>query len=116
MGNGGASSIEGKPTDEVKPSGERARLESKLHPAVLEEFDCWKQSRQNCRLAADDTLELQLWLSDASDPVIAQLTAVGFVVSQPRAHEKVLIGRLPVAKLAELVKISAVRFVSPVRR
>jgi Ca-activated chloride channel family protein len=106
----------GAPSVEVKPTGERALLESKLHPTVLQDFDCWKQSGQNGKLVTDDTLELQLWLADASDPVIAQLTAVGFVLSQPRSHEKVLVGRLPVAKLADLVKINAVRFVSPVRR
>ena len=106
----------GAPSVEVKPTGERALLESKLHPTVLQEFDCWKQSGQNCKLVTNDILELQLWLADASDPVIAQLAAVGFVVSLPRSHEKVLVGRLPVAKLADLVKIDAVRFVSPVRR
>jgi hypothetical protein len=106
----------GAPSVAVKPTDERDLLESKLHPTVLQEFDCWKQSGQNCKLVTDDTLELQLWLADASDPVIAQLTAVGFVVSQPRSHEKALVGRLPVSKLVDLVKIDAVRFVSPVRR
>ncbi len=106
----------GAPSVEVKPTGERALLESKVHPVVLQEFDCWKKSGQNCKLATDGILELQLWLADDSDPVVAQLTALGFVMSQPRSHEKVLVGRLPVAKLADLAKINAVRFVSPVRR
>jgi Ca-activated chloride channel family protein len=107
----------GAPSVEVKPTGERALLESKVHPVALQEFDCWKESGQNCKLATDGILELQLWLADDSDPVVAQLTALGFVMSQPRrSHEKVLVGRLPVAKLADLVKINAVRFVSPVRR
>jgi hypothetical protein len=106
----------GMPSVEIKPTGERALLESKLHPAVLQAFDCWKQSGQNCTLAADGILELQLWLTDATDPVVAQLTALGFVESRPRSHERVLVGRLPVAKLADLAKINAVRFVSPLRR
>jgi hypothetical protein len=48
--------------------------------------------------------------------VIAQLSALGFVVSQHRSPGKVLAGRLPVEKLADLANISAVHFALPVRR
>ncbi|HWY20430.1 MAG TPA: VIT domain-containing protein [Candidatus Acidoferrum sp.] len=104
-----------KPSVEVKPTGERATLEAKLHPAVLRAFDCWQKSEQHCKLVTDGTLEVQLWLGEDSDSVIAQLSALGFVKSQSRSRGKVLAGRLPVEKLADLVKISAVHFVSPVR-
>ena len=100
----------------AKPTGERSLLESKLHPTVLQQFDCWKQSGTNCGLVKDGMLELQLAMTDAGDSVMAKLSALGFVASGPQAHNKVLVGRLPVAKLVELVKIGAVRFISPVRR
>ncbi len=101
---------------ETKPTGERALLDSKLNPVVLQAFDCWKQSGNNCKLVHDGTLELELWLTDDSDPVIAQLTALGFVVSQHRPHEKMLVGHVPVEKLTDLAKIPAVHFISPIRR
>jgi len=41
---------------------------------------------------------------------------LGFTTSQARPKDKVLVGHLPVDKLADLAKISAVRFASPVRR
>jgi len=94
---------------------ERDMLESKLHPGVLKQLDCWKESGEKCGLVKDGVLELQIFLTDGSDSVIAQLTALGFVASLPASHG-VLVGRLPAAKLVDLVKIQAVRFVSPVRR
>jgi hypothetical protein len=42
----GATSVPGS----EKPTGERVLLESKLHPALLATFDCWKKSGQDCRL------------------------------------------------------------------
>jgi len=101
---------------EEKPTGERAMLESKLHPALLEAFDCWKKSGQDCKLVKDGTVEVQLWLTDDSSAVLEQLNALGFITSHARQKDKVLVGRLPTEKLADLAKISAVRFASPVRR
>ncbi len=100
---------------DAKPSGERAVLEAKLHPALLAVFDCWKKSGQDCKLAKDRTVEIQLWLTDNSDVVLEQLKALGFTTSQSRPKEKVIVGHLPAEKLAELANMSAVRFVSPVR-
>jgi Ca-activated chloride channel family protein len=101
-----------------KPTSERALLESKLHPGLLEAFDCWTISGQNCKQVQgkDGKLEVQLWLTDDSGAVLAQLKALGFTTSQTRPKEKSLVGNLPAEKLVDLARISAVRFVSPVRR
>ena len=101
---------------EEKPTGERALLESKLHPALLEAFDCWKKSGPDCQLTPGGTMEVQVWLTDDSGGVLEQLKALGFTMSQARGKEKAIIGHLPAEKLADLAKVSAVRFVSPVRR
>jgi Ca-activated chloride channel family protein len=103
---------------DTKPASERALLESKLHPALLEAFDCWKKSGQDCKLVLvkDGSVEVQLWLTDDSSAILDQLKALGFTTSQARPKEKVLVGRLPAEKLTDLAKISAVRFVSPIRR
>jgi hypothetical protein len=61
-------------------------------------------------------VEVQLWLTDDSTAVLDQLKAFGFTTSKAVHGEKALVGRLPVEKLADLARISAVRFVSPVRR
>ncbi|MBZ5548698.1 MAG: VWA domain-containing protein [Acidobacteriia bacterium] len=103
-------------TREEKPTGERATLESKLHPALLEAFDCWKNSGQDCKLVKDGTVEVQLWLTDDSAAVLEQLKELGFTTTQARPKEKVVVGQLPAEKLADLAKMSAVRFVSLVRR
>jgi hypothetical protein len=100
----------------AKPTGERAVLESKLHPALLKAFDCWKNSGQGCKLVKDGAVEVQLWLTDDSGAVLEQLKALGFTTSQARPKEKVIVGHLPVEKLADLAKISAVRFASPAKR
>jgi hypothetical protein len=103
-------------TADGKPAGERVLLASKLHPALLEAFDCWENSGQDCKLVKDGSVEVQLWLADDSTAILDQLKAVGFTASQLRQGEKALVGRLPAEKLADLARISAVRFVSPVRR
>jgi len=100
----------------AKPTGARAALESKVNPAVLDVFDCWKRFVQDCKFLKDGKLEVQLWLTRNSGVAATQLSALGFTVLSRRSGGTVLVGRLPVQNLEELVKISAVRFVSLVRR
>ena len=64
----------------------------------------------------DGTIEVQLWLTDDSSAVLEQLKALGFTTSETRPKEKVIVGHMPVEKLTDLAKISAVRFVSPVMK
>jgi Ca-activated chloride channel family protein len=101
---------------DAKPNGERAVLESKLNPTLLEAFDCWKSQRLDCKLAEDGTVEIQLFLMDDSTVVIEQLKALGLAVSQDRPRQRIVIGRLSMWRLAELAKMETVRFVAPVRR
>jgi Ca-activated chloride channel family protein len=110
------SAIAPPATADGKPTSERVLLESKLHPALLEAFDCWKKSGQDCKLVKDGSVEVQLWLTDDSTAVLDLLKALGFTASEACHGEKAFVGRLPAEKLADLAGISAVRFVSPVRR
>jgi Ca-activated chloride channel family protein len=103
------------PADD-KPAGARALLESKLHPALLKAYDCWKKSGLDCKLVKHGVVEVQLWLADESGAVLAQLEALGFTTAQARSKTKVIVGQMPAEKLAELATIAAVRFVSPPRR
>ncbi|HWZ84164.1 MAG TPA: VIT and VWA domain-containing protein [Terriglobales bacterium] len=106
---------ESPPVDQ-KPASDRTLLESKLHPTLLEAFDCWKKSGSDCKLAPGGTVEVQVWLTDDSAAVLEQLRTAGFAASQDRPKEKVVAGTIPVDKLADLAKIGAVRFISRARR
>jgi Ca-activated chloride channel family protein len=97
---------------EPKPIGERAVLEAKLSPLLLDHLDCWKKQPSDCKLAKDGTIEIQLFLTDDSPAVIEQIEALGLSVSQDRPKEKAVIGRIPVGKLANLANVRSVRFIT----
>ena len=101
---------------DTKPIGDRALLESKLSPALLESFDCWKKHSAGCKLAPDGTIEIQLFLTEDQAAVAEQLKTSGFVLSQTRQKEKVVVGRVPIEKLLELARMEAVRFIASVRQ
>jgi Ca-activated chloride channel family protein len=100
--------------DKTKPTGERAVLESKLHPTLLAAFDCWKQSGDNCKMVHDGKIEIQIFLTGTQPEISDQLKALGFEAKANSAR-KVLAGTLPIEKLQALIQITAVRFVSPLR-
>ena len=57
--------------------------------------------------------EVQIWLKDTSHGTMARLKKLGFeLLLQPKTA-KLIIGRLPITKLAELAKLEAVRYVTP---
>ena len=61
----------------------------------------------------DGKAEVQLWLNEKTPEIIAQLKALGFeVIAEPNGS-KLLIGRLPVDKLAALAELKFVRFAAP---
>jgi hypothetical protein len=99
-----------------KPTGERAILESKLSPALLAAFDCWKESGSACTKIKGDQVDLQLFLTPDSNAAIEQLKALGFTISEERQKQRTVIGRLPVGKLVELAQMDAVRFVALIKR
>jgi hypothetical protein len=60
-------------------------------------------------------VEVQVWLSDASDAAIEKLKAAGLeVLLQPRAG-KLVIGRIKVELLETLALLDVVKFVEPAR-
>jgi hypothetical protein len=103
-------------TPDIKPSGDRALLESKLSPAVLKRFDCWKKQASDCKLAPDGTVDLQLFLNENSAALIEQLKAMGLQISQIRKQERLVIARVSLDKLTDLAKLQQIKFVSEPRR
>jgi Ca-activated chloride channel family protein len=98
------------------PPNDRALLESKLSPAVLERFDCWKKQASECKLAPDGTADVQLFLSENSAAVIDQLKALGLQISQIRKKERLVIARVPIDKLTDVANLRQIKFVSEPRR
>jgi len=99
-----------------KPSTERALLESKLSPAVLALFDCWKNKAKGCKLASDGTVEIQLFLTEDPATALDQLKTAGLRVLQARTKDKVVTGRIPIEKLTALANLDAIKFVAPPRQ
>jgi hypothetical protein len=108
--------VQPSPTPDIEPTGERALLESKLSPAVLERFDCWKKQASDCKLAPDETVDLQLFLTKDSAAVIEQLKALGLQISQMRKKERLARARVPLDRLTDLAKLPQIKFVSELRR
>jgi len=108
--------VQPSPTYDTKLTGDRAMLESKLSPTVLERFDCWKKQASDCKLAPDGTVDLQLFLNENSAALIEQLKAIGLQISQIRKQERLVIARVPLDKLADLAKLQQIKFISEPRR
>lgn len=98
------------------PTGDRALLESKLSPSVLDRLDCWKKHASDCKLAPNEIVDLQLFLTESSIALIDQLKALGLQISQIRKKERLVIARVPLGKLTELAKLQQVKFISEPRR
>jgi Ca-activated chloride channel family protein len=97
------------------PTGDRAVLESKLTPALLARFDCWKNQASDCKLAPDGTADVQLFLTQDSAALIDQLKALGLQISQIRKKERLVIARVPLDKLTDLAKLQQIKFISEPR-
>ncbi len=97
----------------LKPAtGERGMLESKLHPALLKAFDCWKKDGDKCKSVQSGKVRVQIVLKTPASGVLDQLKALGFE-SQPKLSSgKVLTGNLPIDKLQSLAQMAQVRFIS----
>ena len=96
----------------------QARLLARLHPALapivlrLKKNDM-KPAAEEAKLVRDGKVELQIWLTEKTPEVLAQLKQLGFeIILEPQAA-KLIIGRLPVDKLAALLDIKEVRYVAP---
>jgi Ca-activated chloride channel family protein len=111
-----SADVHGSPLTDTKPATELALLESKLSPAVLERFDCWKKQQSNCTSAPGGAIRIQLFLTEDSPAVVDQLKALGLEIAELRKKERTIIGRLPIEKLTDLAKMEAVKFVTQVSR
>ena len=94
------------------------QLQSKFHPLVLAVIDRLKNKKaapgvDEAKFIHNGKAEVQIWLNDKSDQTIAALKALGFEVVLDPKTAKMVIGRLPIEKLAALAELKSVRYVGP---
>jgi Ca-activated chloride channel family protein len=110
-----------KDVDEVRAvsPAEKARrdLQSKFHPSVLAVIDRLKNktaaTADEAKFIRGGKAEIQIWLDDKSAATIARLKELGFEVVLDPTTSKMIIGRLPIEKLAALAELKSIRYVAP---
>jgi hypothetical protein len=111
--------------DEVAPARvlspaeqKQAALEAKLHQSIRAVIDRLKDGKalagpDEVNFIRDGKAEIQIWLTDKSEESLAELRKLGFEVVLDPKTAKLIIGRLPIGKLAELAELKSVRYVAP---
>jgi Ca-activated chloride channel homolog len=94
------------------------RLQTKLHPALLALVNRLKDpkataSPDEAKFVHDGKAEIQIWLTEKSDETLAKLKELGFEVVLDPKTAKLVIGRLPINKLAALAELKTVRYAAP---
>jgi Ca-activated chloride channel homolog len=95
----------------------RREVQSKFHPTVLAVIDRLKNktaaTADEAKFIRGGKAEIQIWLNDKSEATIAKLKELGFEVVLDPTTSKMIIGRLPIEKLAALAELKSVRYVAP---
>ena len=96
----------------------RADLQAKFNPMVLAVIDRLKIKNSvagpdEAKFIRNGKAELQIWLTDKSDETLAKLKELGFEVVLDPKSARMIIGRLPIEKLAALAELKSVRYVAP---
>jgi Ca-activated chloride channel family protein len=97
-------------------AGNRKALESKLHPALLEVWDCWQKTPNKCEFVQAGKVKIQIWLTTDSQTVLDRLKALGFELIVHRSGEKTVVGKLAVAQLQALSNLAEVKMAGLVKR
>jgi len=112
-----AADVDGKSS--LSPEEQkRVQLQAKFHPSVLAVIDRLKAKNttagaEEVKFIHNGKAEVQIWLTDKSDATIAALKALGFEVLLDPKSARMVIGRLPIEKLAALADLKSVRYVAP---
>ncbi len=98
----------------------RRELQSKLHSSLLALVDRLKDKSakpgaDEARFVHDGKAEIQVWLTDKSEEAIAQLKQLGFEVVLDPKTSKMIIGRVPIEKLATLAELKFVQYAAPMK-
>jgi Ca-activated chloride channel family protein len=96
----------------------RQEILSKLNPSIAAVIERLKSKTSQpgadeAKFVRNGKAEIQVWLADKSPETLAQLKELGLeVVLDPKAA-KMIIGRVPIEKLAALAELKAVLYIAP---
>ena len=95
----------------------RRDLQTRFHGSVLAVIDRLKNktaaTSDEARFIRNGKAEIQIWFTDKSVATITKLKELGFEVILDPTTAKMIIGRLPIEKLAALAEIKSIRYVAP---
>ena len=120
--NKGIAMMDGSDVDAVRvlspEEQKRADMQTKLHPSILKVIDWLKAPKagaltDDAKFVRDGKAEIQIFLTEKSDATMAELKKLGFEVVLDPKTAKMVIGRLPIDKLAALAELKSVRYVAP---
>ena len=102
----------------ILPDPQSAELQKKLHRLVLAVVEKLQKketlsSTDEAGFIRDGKAEVQVWVTDKSNEILAQLKELGFEVVLDAKNSKVIIGRVAVEKLEALASLKSVKYVSP---
>ena len=108
-------------SDETKLVALDVALRAKLHPSLLAivgrlKTPDAKPGEDESKFVREGKAEVQVWLTEKTPEVLAQLKALGFELLLDPQSAKLVIGRVPLEKLSALTELKAVRYVSPQKR
>ncbi|HEX8000610.1 MAG TPA: VIT and VWA domain-containing protein [Pyrinomonadaceae bacterium] len=96
----------------------RQEMLTKLHVSIAAVVE--RLAKKNSQPGPDEAkfiragkAEVQIWLTDKTPEALLQLKQLGFEVLLDPPTGKVVIGRLPIEKLAKLAELKFVRYVAP---
>lgn len=110
--------VDGTLTEETRAF---KRIAGKLHPSLAAVVERLKKpdskpDEGESKFVREGKAEVQIWLTEKTPEVLAQLKELGFELLLDPQSAKLVIGRLPVEKLSALAELKAVRYVSPQTR
>jgi Ca-activated chloride channel family protein len=96
----------------------RSDAASKLHPAVHALLERLKAGRaqptgEEARFVRDGKAHVQIWLTKPAPEMMKRLAALGFEPVAAPGWNTLVIGRVPLAKLAALADLEGVRYIAP---
>jgi Ca-activated chloride channel homolog len=102
----------------TKEEQRRQKIAARVHPAILAVIDRLQDKKgrpgpEEARFVHDNRAEVQVWLDEKTPAILTQLKQLGFEVELDPKGAKMVIGRLPIGKLAALADLAVVRYVAP---
>jgi Ca-activated chloride channel family protein len=97
---------------------QRRQFLAKLNPLVAAVVERLREGKvtpaeAEARFVRDGKAELRIWLTEKSPAVLAQLKELGFELILDAPSSDLVVGRMPIEKLAALAGVQALRYVAP---